>query len=431
MSDNVVIEQFVFMSPVITERADGSSATIRGVTLHGPVTRNKNYYTPEIKTIIANGLIGKPFVFGYQTDHINPEDFPGHDIVSFLASFKVIAAKYTVGHISEAWYDFKADLIRYKAEIRNTVDNPDVVERAAAKDLVFTSIGGVGRRVVVNHPLHGMVKQVMTCETTHMAFVAIPGDASSQINSVVIQESFDLKDLDVDIITEQLTPEQIKKMQDDLKKAEDDKKVLSEKLKAESDARKALEQSSPKDVQTLLDELKQIQEEKDRISKQLKLTEDEKKELENSSKAGPTREQLDALESKVSDVETLRSEIKQYKEDKLRDAEIRKSALLADVIELVGYKDAAEKADKTKQFGAFTEEVLRAMKLETETKRKEYDDQMAALRRQQSSRGSIRLENDYEPENSLRNQYKELNTREKDRLWEIWVNDTLSKMVKR
>lgn len=430
MDDKVVIEHFLFMSPVITERADGVSATIRGITLKGPVTRNKNLYTPSMKAIIASGLIGKPIVFGFITDHINPEDFPEHDIVAFLGNFRAIAAKYTIGHITEAWYDASADLIRYVGSIRNTVDNPDVVERVAAKDLVFTSIGGIGNRSAIIHPQYGAVKQVMSCETTHMAFVAIPGDATSQIQSVVIQESLDLKHSDVETITEVLKPEEIKALQDELEQAKQDKIDAETKLKTEKEARELLEASSPKDVQTLLAEIKDIQKKKDELADKLGLSEDERKKLEALNKDAPTAEQVQTLVDSVKDVDLLRAEVKEYKDDKDADTAAKKFILLAEVIDLVGYKDDDDKAAKTEQFGKFESDALQAIKDETTAKRKKYDEDLDILRRQQSSGGAVKLgSTGYIAPGSLQAQYKDLDETQKNRLWELWVNDTVGKML--
>lgn len=457
------IHYYEFMSPFISERASGTEAVIEGITLRGPVTRNMNLYTPRIKREIAKGLIGQPILFGAPRDHVEPN--PEHDIYMALSQFKVLAAKYIVGHITEAYYNSKADAIFYKGTIRNTTTNPDVVDLVLGEDLKYTSIGGIGKRMPMISPHYGAVNEVVNITVTHMSFVAIPGDPDSYITKAFIKESFDPTNLEeVKMIlenagsgeegqntggngsetAEEKVAREAKEAADKIvadkvaaDKAAADKKAADKKAadkKAADDARAAAAKGDSAEVyKGLLDQITDIRQQRNALAKKLGLSEQERKALEDESELRskvPTKEQLDALEKKLGDVESMRSEIARFK--KIEEARIDAAhlVLVEETVALMKFDTDTDKVAKIEELKALDDNSLTTLKTNIKAESDRLQKELAVAKKNLSTGRVTLFGTRTGGETDFQMQYKELTELEKNSLWELWVRDSIEKVTR-
>jgi len=451
MPDDIKLEIIELISPIISESVTGKTAIVKGITLKGPITRNRNYYPAKIKKIIAERMVGKPFLFGAPMDHVNPS--PDQDIRNFYVEFRMKAAKFIVGHITEAAYDPRIDAIRFEGTARNTLVNPNFIELLVSKDVGYVSIGGVGERVTINHPKYGIVKQVVDVDVTHTSYVAIPGDPDSRINTVIIEESFDPKNIDEvkAILNEDVNSDVTdngnsandqnpndnagtQPNTDPLNDHDNDKEgVKGVKGVKGDDVKKDDSQPNNSITNALLKRLQEIEKQRDELAKKLGLSEEERERLKQEAEKlakTPTLEDLQILEAQIKDVEEMRSEIKKFKEERKKQLQKFHEDKVLEVLSLMNIDDEDSRTAKFEQLVKLPDSALDTMKETLEEENMKIEEMMKNAQKNRPS-GRITLGN--QPRNrhvNFEEQYKTLTAEQKDQLWEIWRQDTLRRMSK-
>jgi hypothetical protein len=202
VDETIVTEQFIqfpflYITPteIVVEETNTEKATIKGVLLREGMSSNGNLYTIEEMESIAKQAENIPMYLGAR-----PKYDPNLGIVKQNAHANDDDNK--IGKIINAVFSAKERLIRFVAEIYNTVKFPTLVEEV--KSGWGVSIGGIATKAkLMINELGKMITKVMGMQLNHVQLLSPTiklGQDEARIDGVEIQETmqFDFNVNDID-----------------------------------------------------------------------------------------------------------------------------------------------------------------------------------------------------------------------------------------